>query len=41
LPLADIAGGRTIAGRRVGEALSAVDASGVEKLPRPAPPAKS
>jgi 2-amino-4-hydroxy-6-hydroxymethyldihydropteridine diphosphokinase len=41
LPLAEIASGRVIAGRRVSEAFSAVDASGVEKLPRLAPPAKS
>lgn len=32
LPLAEIAAGRIIAGRRVGDALAAVDVSGIEKL---------
>ena len=33
LPLAEIAPDRTIAGRRVGDALSRIDISGIEKLP--------
>ena len=33
LPLAEIAAGRSIAGRLVGDALAGVDVSGVEKLP--------
>jgi 2-amino-4-hydroxy-6-hydroxymethyldihydropteridine diphosphokinase len=32
LPLAEIAGGRVIAGQRVSEALSEVDSSGIERL---------
>jgi 2-amino-4-hydroxy-6-hydroxymethyldihydropteridine diphosphokinase len=35
VPLAEIAPGRVIAGRRVRDALAQVDASGVEKLPGP------
>jgi 2-amino-4-hydroxy-6-hydroxymethyldihydropteridine diphosphokinase len=33
LPLAEIASGRVVAGRRIGDALAAVDASGIKKLP--------
>ncbi len=33
LPLAEIASDRVIAGRRVGDALAALDVSGIEKLP--------
>ena len=33
LPLAEIAGDRTIAGRRVGEAAKTVDAGGIHRLP--------
>ena len=33
LPLAEIVPGRVIAGRKIGEAAAAVDASGIERLP--------
>jgi 2-amino-4-hydroxy-6-hydroxymethyldihydropteridine diphosphokinase len=33
LPLAEIASGRAVAGRRIGQALAAVDAHGIDKLP--------
>jgi 2-amino-4-hydroxy-6-hydroxymethyldihydropteridine diphosphokinase len=33
LPLAEIASDRVVAGRRIGDALAAIDASGIEKLP--------
>lgn len=41
LPLAEIAPDRIIAGRRVSEALAALDPSGIEKLPPRASSAKS
>ena len=41
VPLAEIGAHRIIAGRRVGEALAALDPSGIEKLPPPTPPASS
>jgi 2-amino-4-hydroxy-6-hydroxymethyldihydropteridine diphosphokinase len=37
LPLAEIAPGRVVAGRRVGDALAALDVSGITKLPPPSP----
>jgi 2-amino-4-hydroxy-6-hydroxymethyldihydropteridine diphosphokinase len=40
LPLAEIASDRVVAGRRIGEALAAVDAHGIDKLPPLGPPAQ-
>jgi 2-amino-4-hydroxy-6-hydroxymethyldihydropteridine diphosphokinase len=35
LPLAEIAADRVVSGRRIGDALAAVDVGGIEKLPSP------
>jgi 2-amino-4-hydroxy-6-hydroxymethyldihydropteridine diphosphokinase len=41
LPLAEIASDRVVAGRRIADALAALDARGIEKLPPPGSPAQS